>query len=206
MADDDDRKLFEDALASLSAREVFTGKYGKPGDEVDADASDPDEAMSREEVARLRELREMESAFHGVERMDGGKFYVPQPQGLDEDDEDELRAEFAAALAKPTGDAATPATEARRSLAESAPDDVHTLNLRGFEPDTAIVKLGLFVDLASKDDHQLIRLRIGSNGPLLQAVQEWFRGPGVVYLLEVEISQQHGDAAVFARIRRMNPS
>lgn len=205
--DDDDRQLFEEALASMSAGDVFRGKFGNPEDAVTDGSNDPNEEDARAEIQRLREEREMENAFAGVERIRKGKYHVPAPksEGDGAADADALRAEFEAALSGPQEPAAdVPAP--RRSLAEAAPDDVHSLNLRGFAPTDALVKLGLFVDLASKDGHELIRIRIGSNPPLLDEVERWFKDAGLVYIRDLEVVQRHADAAIFAQIRRANPS
>lgn len=200
--DDDDRELFERALASMSPAEVYRGKFGGGGDDAPAEER-PEDATSREELQRLREQREMENAFTGVERIDRGKYRVPPPRVDVDADPDALRAEFEAALAPPES---APTPPPPPSIAADAPADVHTLNLRGMEPDDALSKLGLFVDLASKDRRGLIRLRIGSNPALLKAVRDWFEGPGLTYVAEIELAQAHADAAIFARIRDTNPS
>lgn len=198
MGDDRDRKLFEEALASMSPKELYRGKYG--GDEAPGRSAETSAPTPPEELERLREQIEMERAFAGISRLDQGKYYAPAPREDAETPADALRAEFEAALAPPPPSAPEPPP--RPTLAQSAPLDVHTYNMRGMAPERAVGKLGLFIDLAQKDGHALVRLRIGSNAPLLKAVRAWFEGPGLIYVDEVEVAQEHEDAMIFARIRR----
>jgi len=183
----------------MSSADLYRGKYGGP--EAPATEENPPDGASREDLQRLREQDELERAFAGIDRIDQGKYYAPAPQQEGDAEPDALRADFEAALAPPAPP--KPATPVQRpSLADTAPLDVHTYNMRGLDPDKAVGKLGLFVDLAQKDGHSLIRLRVGSNPPLLTAVRAWLKGPGLTYVEEFEVAQEHEDAAVFARIRR----
>ncbi len=204
MGDDDDRTAFEKALASMSPADVFRGKYGAPQEDEAAPPADaPVDAASREEVQRLREQREMQNAFADVRPIDRGKVRAAPPRDdLTRAQADDLRAEFAAALAP--AEEAAPAAPAPRLLADEAGDDVHTLNLRAMEPGPALGQLGLFVDLAYKDRRTMIRIRVGSDVGLMAAIDHWFRTAGTTYVDEFEIGQQHGDAAIFARIRSVD--
>lgn len=205
MADDDERELFERALESMSPKDVYRGKFGAnaEGDEQGPEEPSAQSQGAREELARLREQREMERAFADVQPIDGAsKYHRPEPILDDDSGEfDDARAEFEAAMAKAGAAAPEPPPEPAASLAETAGHDVHTINLRAMQPDEAITQLGVFVDLASKDDHQIIRIRIGRNPRLLAEIKDWFRGPGLSYALEFQVQNESGDAAIFARLR-----
>lgn len=207
MADeDDDQHLFRRALESMTAADVFRGKFGEAptqNDDADTDGAESDlaESVSREELDRLRQVREMEDAFAGIDPIERGKYHrrTPAQEALEEGFGD-ADAEFAAAMTHAAPDPKPPPPQ--RSLAEQAPEDTPSKNLRGLSPDEALRQLGLFVDLASKDGHAFVHLKVGSNSDLLKAVTQWLKGPGSVYLDEFQPVEVHGDAAVFARIRR----
>lgn len=92
---DDDRKLFEQALAELSADDVFRGKYGAPEDASSRrdreQADDEREALRDDEdyraVQQLRDDQMMVQAFTGVQRIDSSKYHVAAPKQTEAADE-----------------------------------------------------------------------------------------------------------------------
>ena len=197
---DDDRDLFEKALESMSRGDVFRGKFGQPA-EPSTTTENPDDAGSREQIQRRREERQMEDAFSGVVPIDQGKYHVRPPEDVIAEKagaDDVLRAEFEAAM---KADEAPPEDETLVPLEQLASADVHSLNVRGMAPGAALGKLGLFVDFAAKEGHELVRVRIGTNPELLNAVKQWFLDAGLVYTDRFEVAQEHADAAIFAQLR-----
>jgi hypothetical protein len=202
--DDEDRELFERALEDISRGDVYKGKYGAPSDESDEE-SDENEAPSertvdQEELQRLRDQRMMESAFGEIERIDQDKYHRREPAG--EAGDEVTTEDFAAAFEQGLPPEPKPEPKpAEPTLVELAGDDPETLNLRGKDPSQGVRELAVFIDLASKDAVPIVRILVGSNPDLRQALLQWFREAGALYAQKVEIIDPDADSALFVKIR-----
>lgn len=88
--EDEDLKLFEEALAEMSAEDVFRGKFGggEPRRSVAQHEEPVDEQLdadAREQVAMLRDEQMMAQAFAGVRKINSAKYHVPPPRQAAED-------------------------------------------------------------------------------------------------------------------------
>lgn len=193
--DDDDLELFEKALEKISERDLFRGKYGvgaAPANKT-REEPQPEDAEAAAEIARLRDLRAMEDAFAGIERVDNSKYRRHEPPPI----------ERIAPQVEPTVEAPPVAAAIDEPVSEPAPLaelEARTLNYRGMKPGKVIGQLALAVDTAFKDGERVLRVIAGRDPALRRAILEWFDGPGTIYVRRVEITDPDGDTQLLVEL------
>ncbi len=207
MAEDDDRDLFEKALESMSADEVYRGKFGGPETTRKSEERNAVDEVDAAELARLRDERMMELAFQGVEKIDGSKYHRQTSRlaaELPDPDTDDQPQSMEALLAEQAAEHAPPQPEPEPDLS-TLTEASDRLNLRGMRPDKAVARLAVFVDLATKDDRPAIGVVVGDDDELRRAIRQWFEGPGSIYVRRFEVRDPEGDTRIYAGLRKGSP-
>lgn len=195
MADDkkNDEDLFKEAFDSLSANDVFDGKFG----DVDPDALPPTPKEDEAEIELVREVREirtMEDAFFGVEKLDQSKRRRRTDEKLREEAGDPAPIEVESKGQTPEKKPAPPVV---RSNWDRLADETKTgaiIDVRNARVSDAMRTLG--IDMPRSGNARVVYEKSGPDQVGRKELEEWARGFGARFEFSPDSTDDEGLLAI----------